>query len=101
MISATQLIVMLAFILPQLEGKCPRQYEKSNKGYMERTCVTLLKPWYLKVKEDRANLFLYTIKEELHMHIIKLIAFAYHETYLKQIIYGFLKHSIMIKTISL
>lgn len=46
-----------------------------------------------KVKEDRVNLLLYTIKEELHMHLIKLIALAYHDTYLKQIINGLLKWS--------
>lgn len=57
---------------------------------MQRTCFTLLKPQYLKVK-DSVNLLLYTIKEELHMHLIKLIALAYHDTYLKQIINGLLK----------
>lgn len=61
---------------------------KTDKGYMQRTCFTLLKPQYLKVKEDRVNLLLCTIKEELHTHLMKLIALAYHETYLKQIIYG-------------
>lgn len=58
---------------------------------MERTCFTLLKPWHLKVKMDRADRLLYTMKEGLHMHLMKLIALPYHETYLKQIIYGFLK----------
>lgn len=42
---------------------------KTDKGYMQRTCFTLLKPQYLKVKEDRVNLLLCTIKEELHMHL--------------------------------
>lgn len=59
--------------------------KKKRESDISRNCFSLVKPQYLKAK-DRTNLPECMTKKKLYMHLMKLIALAYQETYLKQII---------------